>query len=220
MKSLIIIPAFNESKNIPPLIEKIKELNIDYLVINDCSTDDSVNIFRKLGINYIDLPINMGLSSVTQAGFRYAYDNNYDSAIVIDGDGQHPPIYIKSLLDTIDKGYDYVVGSRYVNEKKPYTMRMIGSRIICFAIFIRTGKTVTDPTSGMRAVNRKIMQEFSTNMNYVAEPDALVSLIRKNYKTCEISVKMENREEGNSYFKNPLKSIKFMLEVIISILFL
>ena len=220
MNYLVIIPAYNEEKNVPELIEKIKETGYDYLVINDCSTDNSSFVYEKLGINYLDLPINMGLASVTQAGFRYAYEHNYDGAIVIDGDGQHPPKYIKTVLDELDKGYNYVVGSRYLTQKKPWTLRMVGSRIICFFIYLKTGKKVTDPTSGMRAADKNIIKLFADNMNYIAEPDAYADLIKRNFKTSEVQVSMEERDEGVSYFSSPFKSIRFVFNVLVSILFL
>lgn len=219
MKSLIIIPAYNEAKNIPELVKNIRKLNYDYLVINDCSLDNSAKLYDDLNINHLDLCVNLGLASVTQVGFKYALDNGYDSVIVIDGDGQHPPKYIKPLLEKIDQGYDYVVGSRFLKTKKSWSLRMIGSRILCLLIFLKTGKYITDPTSGMRAMGGKVIKEFSECLNFIAEPDALVYLLKKEYKVLEIQVTMENRENGQSYFSSPLKTIKFMLNVIISILF-
>ena len=218
MKSLIIIPAYNEANNVPDLVKKIEKLGYEYLVINDCSTDNSVEVYNKNAINYLNLPLNLGLASVTQAGFRYAEYHNYDCAIVIDGDGQHPPFNIEKLLNKIEKGYDYVIGSRYVEVKKPWSLRMIGSRIISFFIFIKTGKKITDPTSGMRALSKKVMHEFSEKMNFIAEPDALVYLLKKDYNVDEVQVKMEERENGVSYFHNPIRAIKFVFNVIVSII--
>lgn len=220
MRALIIIPAFNESANVPSLIRHIKELDYDYVVINDCSTDESAVLYQKLGINHLDLPINLGLASVTQVGFKYAAEHDYDAAVVVDGDGQHLPIYIKPLLDKISEGFDYVVGSRFVNQKKPWTMRMIGSRMICACIKLKTGKTVTDPTSGMRAMGKAVMADFADSLNYIAEPDALCHVLKKKMKYAEVQVKMEERQSGVSYFVSPLKSIKFMFNVLMSILFI
>lgn len=219
MKTLIIIPAYNEAKNIPNLIKKISELNYDYLIINDCSTDESLELFDELNLNHLDLPINVGLASVTQVGFKYAVDNDYDCAIVIDGDGQHPPKFIEPIVNKIQEGHDYALGSRYLSEKKPWSMRMLGSRIICLAVRLKTGKKITDPTSGMRALGRKALVEFANHMNFVAEPDALTHILRKKMKFCEIQVSMDERDAGESYFSNPFKSIKFMFNVLMSIIF-
>lgn len=220
MNVLVIIPAYNEAENIPNLMKKINELGYDYLVINDCSQDESGILLNSMKLNHLDLPINIGLAGVTQMGFRYAYENNYDAAIVIDGDGQHPPFYIQSLLDKLNEGYDYVIGSRFVEEKKPWSLRMIGSRLIGFAIKLKTGQIINDPTSGMRALGKKVIKEFAYEMNYVNESDALTHVLKNKLKVCEIQVSMEQREGGTSYFDNIIKSGKFMLNVLISIIFI
>ncbi|MCI5774406.1 MAG: glycosyltransferase family 2 protein [Erysipelotrichaceae bacterium] len=218
MRVCIIIPAYNEEKNLLKLIPQIQELGYDYLVVNDCSTDATAKLLDEHGFNHIDLINNVGLAGVTQIGFMYAKDHNYDVALVIDGDGQHPPKYIQKLVAKIAEGYDYVVGSRFVDEKKPFSMRMVGSRLICWAIYLKTGHNVSDPTSGMRALSKKLLNEFAQQMNFVAEPDALVHIIRKKYRYCEVQVNMEDRSEGVSYFHNPFKSIKFMINILVSIL--
>ena len=220
MKTLVIIPAFNEQDNIVPLIKDINKYDYDYLIINDCSTDDTPNILKSRNYNHLDLPVNVGLAGVTQIGFKYAYDNRYDCAICVDGDGQHQPSYIRPLIKEIENGSDYVVGSRFVDEKKPMSLRMFGSRLICLAIKLKTGVSVTDPTSGMRAMGRRVIKDFAKSMNFYAEPDALVYLLRMDKDTTvkEIQVEMKEREGGTSYFHNPLKSAYYMLAVTISIL--
>lgn len=220
MKTLIIIPAFNEQDNILPLIKDISKYDYDYLVINDCSTDSTPYILDHETINHLDLPVNLGIAGVTQVGFKYAYDNNYDCVICVDGDGQHQPSYVSTLINEIEDGYDYAIGSRFINEKKPNTLRMLGSRIICALIKLKTGKTITDPTSGMRALGKKVIKEFSESMNFYAEPDALCHLLRKGYNVREVKVEMKDREMGESYFKNPLKSIFYMVSVMLSIIFI
>ena len=220
MKTLIIIPAYNEQDNILPLIKDISNYDYDYLVINDCSTDSTPTILDYEKINHIDLPINLGIAGVTQVGFKYANDNNYDCVICVDGDGQHQPSYVSTLIEEIENGYDYAIGSRFIDEKKPNTLRMLGSRIICLLIKLKTGKTVTDPTSGMRALGKRVIEEFSESMNFYAEPDALCHLLHRGYNVKEVKVEMKDRETGESYFKNPLKSIYYMVSVILSIVFI
>ena len=113
-----------------------------------------------------------------------------------------------------------MVGSRFITAKKPMTMRMIGSRLICFAIWLKTGVKVSDPTSGMRALGKNLLEDFAENMNFIAEPDALTYVLKKGYNFKEVQVDMLEREEGESYFHNPLKSISFMYQTLMSILFL
>lgn len=219
MKTLVIIPAYNEQDSIVNLVKEVTKAGYDYLVINDCSTDNTKELLEKNNINHLSLPINLGIAGVTQVGFKYAYDNDYDCVINIDGDGQHPPKYMKLLIDEIENGSDYVVGSRFVDNKKPFSMRMIGSRIICTLIRLKTGHKVTDPTSGMRALGKNIIKEFSESMNFYAEPDALCHILHKGYKVKEVQVEMKERETGVSYFHSPLKSIYYMIAIVLSILF-
>lgn len=217
-KILVVIPAFNEEKNLPGVLQELNQYDFDVLVINDCSTDHTEDVLKD--VNHLQLPINIGLAGVTQMGFKYAYENNYESAVVIDGDGQHDPEFISSLVEELDNGYDYIIGSRFVSEKKPFTMRMIGSRILSFCIYLKTGKKINDSTSGMRVLGKRVLKEFSENMNFIAEPDAVTYILKRDYKVKEVQVKMKDRTEGISYFHNPLKSVKYMYDTIISIIFL
>lgn len=218
MKTLVIIPAYNEQDSIVNLIKDVTKYGYDYLVINDCSTDDTKYLLDSNKINHLDLPINLGIAGVTQVGFKYASDNDYDCVINIDGDGQHLPEYMSLLIKEIENGHDYVVGSRFVSEKKPFTARMLGSRLICLAIFLKTGKKVSDPTSGMRALGKNVIKDFAKSMNYYAEPDALCHILHSGLKVKEVQVTMKERETGVSYFHSPFKSIYYMLSVLLSIL--
>lgn len=220
MKTLIIIPAFNEEENLPSLIEEINKYPYDYIIINDHSSDDTEELAKRNGYNILNLPVNVGLAGVTRIGFMYAYDNDYDCVICIDGDGQHQPSYISKLIKEIENGADYVIGSRFVEKKKPTSMRMCGSNILSFLIKAKTGKTIKDPTSGMRALGKNVINDFSYSMNFYAEPDALVHLLRRKYIVKEVQVEMLERQNGKSYFVSPFKSIKYMVCEILSILFI
>lgn len=217
---LIIVPAHNEAENLPVLLPEIQALGLETLVINDCSADETEEILRKRQEAYLSLPVNAGLAAVTQMGFRYALEHGYDAAIVIDGDGQHPPKYIHTLIEAVQRGNDYVVGSRYAGKKKPFTMRMIGSRLLSLAIRIKTGRKIADPTSGMRALGTRVLKEFAETMNFIAEPDALAYVLKRGYKVEEVPVQMKERVAGTSYFHNPAAAVRFMYDSLISILFL
>ncbi|MBR4461174.1 MAG: glycosyltransferase family 2 protein [Erysipelotrichaceae bacterium] len=220
MKTLVVIPCFNEQDSIANLVKEVVVYGYDYLVINDSSKDNTQKILDEQAFSHLDLPINLGIAGVTRVGFKYACDHGYDCVICIDGDGQHPPKYMKELIDEVENGYDYVLGSRFVNEKKPFSMRMLGSRLLCLLIRIKTGKRVTDPTSGMRALGRKVIELFDRSMNFYAEPDALCYLLHHGFSVKEVPVEMKERNAGVSYFANPLKSVYFMLAEILSIIFI
>ena len=108
MKALVIIPAYNEEGIIVDTINNLKAntKNVDYVVINDGSIDNTKNVLIKNNINFIDLSINVGIGGAVQTGYKYAYKHNYDVAIQFDGDNQHDPKYIDDLIKEIENGND------------------------------------------------------------------------------------------------------------------
>ena len=220
MKTLIIIPAYNEEKNLERVVNMLIENypQYDYVVVNDCSKDNTRAVCIKNNYNLIDLPVNLGLSGAVQAGYKYAYKHGYDVAIQYDGDGQHRPEYIDKLIVAIKNGADIAIGSRFVTEPKPLSMRMIGSRLISFMIKMVTGIEVKDPTSGMRAIDSKLIKEFAFNMNYPPEPDTIAYQLKKGAIIEEVQVEMDERIEGESYL-NWANSIRYMARMLISIAF-
>ena len=220
MKVLLIIPAYNEALNIEKTIKDVTEnTNYDYVIINDCSKDNTKEICEKNNFNIISLPVNYGLTSGIQVGMKYAYQNDYDVAIQFDGDGQHKAKYTQDLVKEIEeKNCDITIGSRFVNKKKPSSLRMVGSNLISFCIKLTTGKSIKDTTSGMRAYGKKVIEEFVKNKSLTPEPDTLVYMIKKGMCVKEVQVEMSDREFGESYLK-PLKSVEYMFNMIFSILF-
>ena len=221
MKVLIIIPAYNEALNIEKAVKDVTEnTNYDYIIVNDCSKDNTKEVCEKNNFNMLSLPINYGLTSGIQLGMKYAYKNNYDVAIQFDGDGQHQAKYLKNLVEEIEKeNADIAIGSRFVTEEKPCTLRMLGSAIITFFIKITTGKTIKDTTSGMRAYNKKAIWEFNRNASLTPEPDTLVYMMKKGLKVKEVQVEMKDREFGESYL-TPIKSAKYMINTVSAIIFI
>ena len=227
MKVLVIIPAYNEELNIQNTINKIINYNkknkntIDYVVINDGSTDKTYDICLNNNINVINLIHNLGIGGAVQTGYKYAYENNYDIAIQFDGDGQHDENYIDELIKQIASGYNFVIGSRFVKKISKFqssTTRRLGIKILSFLIKIFTGKKIYDPTSGFRAIDKAVIKLFSKNypVEY-PEPESTVNLIRKGYKIKEIPVEMHERKYGTSSIK-PFKSIYYMFSVSLSII--
>ncbi|MEG0914866.1 MAG: glycosyltransferase family 2 protein [Christensenellaceae bacterium] len=221
MRLLVFIPAYNEEKSIKKVVDNLvlKCPQYDYVIINDGSTDRTEQICAENGFACISLPINLGLDGVFQTGNKYAYLHGYDLAIPFDGDGQHNAEYIPLLVDKMNEGYDIVVGSRFLNEKKPNNLRMMGSRIISFFFKLTTGVKFTDPTAGMRLVNRKIMRQIAQNQNCGAEPDTWAYFVKNGARLAEVQVKMNERAAGTSYFTLG-RSFFFMLRMCISIVFI
>lgn len=219
-KVLIAIPAYNEEECIEGTIAELrsKAPQYDFVVINDGSTDDTGSILKRLNCKVITMPINCGLTVGFQTAVRYAVDNGYDYLIQFDADGQHRPEFIEPMLNRIKEGYDIVIGSRFINQKKEKSLRMIGSKMLTVAIKITTGKRVADPTSGMRMFSRKMIKEFAQNLNYGPEPDTVSYLLKNGAEISEVSVNMDERVAGESYL-NLTNAAKYMVKMLISILF-
>ena len=220
MKVLVVIPAYNEQENISRVVDNLIQNypQFDYVVVNDGSRDDTAQICRQNGYNLIDLPVNLGLAGGFQAGLKYAHKKDYDAAIQFDADGQHLPQFIQPMIDEMEaKGVDIVIGSRFVTEKKPVSLRMFGSYLIAFAMKLTTGKKLTDPTSGMRLFNKKMIKEFALDANYTPEPDTISYLMKNGATVSEIQVEMAERIAGESYL-NPVNAMKYMTKMGISII--
>lgn len=216
---LIIIPAYNEEANIEQVVGNITANypEYDYVVVNDGSTDQTADICRHCQYQLIDLPVNLGLAGAFQAGLKYAYQKGYSYAIQYDADGQHQANYIHAIYEEIQKGFDIVIGSRFVTEKKPVSMRMLGSNLISIAMYLTTGRKIKDPTSGMRMFSHKMIREFAVNLNYGPEPDTLSYLLKNGATVSEVQVTMKERTAGESYFKFT-SSVSYMLRMLTSIL--
>ena len=218
-KVLVIIPAYNEEGSIEKVVDNLKKnySNFDYVIVNDGSKDQTKKICEEKGYNLIDLPINLGLAGGFRAGMKYAYKRGYKYAVQFDADGQHRPEYIGKMKEMSDRGIDIVIASRFVDEKKPFSMRMLGSRLISGAIKVTTGEKINDPTSGMRMFNSRMIKECATNINYGPEPDTVSFLIKNGASVAEVQASMDERTTGESYL-NAFKSISYMVRMLISII--
>jgi glycosyltransferase involved in cell wall biosynthesis len=223
---LLVIPAYNEAENLPKVVENIRRQNLnknqteplDYIIVSDGSTDGTEALCRAEGYPYLSLPVNLGLAGCFQAGMKYAYRAGYRYAVQFDGDGQHRAEDIPALLKTMQSGdYDIVLGSRFINKKKDGSMRALGSRLITAAIRMTTGKTVTDPTCGLRMYSRKAIASFANELNYGPEPDTISFLIKNGAKLAETPVVINDRMAGESYLR-PWNAIRYMTRMLVSIL--
>lgn len=227
MKVLMIIPAYNEELNIENTINKIVKYDnksknkIDYIIINDGSTDRTKEICKENNYNVINLVHNLGIGGAVQTGYKYALENDYNIAIQFDGDGQHDENYIDDLIKEINNGFNFVIGSRFIKDLSKFKStctRRLGINILSFLIKLCTGKKIYDPTSGFRAADKEVIKLFANHYpSEYPEPESSVDLIRKKFKIKEIPVEMHERKFGKSSIR-PLKSIYYMFSVSISIL--
>ncbi|MGL5434837.1 MAG: glycosyltransferase family 2 protein [Lachnospiraceae bacterium] len=216
---LIVIPAYNEEENIERVVNELTKHypQFDYLIVNDGSRDKTAELCRARGYRMIDLPVNLGLAGAFQTGLKYAYGHGYEYALQFDGDGQHLPVYIQPMLNKIREGYDIVIASRYLTDKKQGSVRMMGSNLIQAALKLTTGITIHDPTSGMRMFSRGMIKEFALGLNYGPEPDTLSYLIKNGARVAEVQVIMQERLAGVSYL-TPVNAVRYMIRMLVSIL--
>ncbi len=223
MKKLVIIPAYNEGGSILRAVEDIKTHapGFDYIVINDCSTDDTLEVCRKHGLNYVNLSVNLGIGGAVQTGYLYGCQYGYDLAVQFDGDGQHDGAYLERMAEELLRtGSDMVIGSRFI-EKEGFQssgLRRVGIRYFSALIRLLTGKQVTDPTSGMRMVNRDVMELYARSYpKDYPEPESVTAILRMGKKVTEIPVVMKKREEGTSSIGG-VKSVYYMIKVTLAVL--
>ncbi len=222
MKILVIIPCYNEAESICSVVENLKKNcpDVDYVVINDCSTDKSAEILRTHGYNYLDLPVNLGIGGGVQCGYRYARENGYDITVQMDGDGQHDPAYLYDVIRPVAQGaLDMCIGSRFITKEGFQTsfMRRVGIRFLSWLIHFLTGCRVLDVTSGYRACGKELTAVFADEyaQDY-PEPEAILRSVKAGYQVGEVPVIMVERKNGVSSI-NAFKSIYYMVKVSLSL---
>ena len=223
MKKLIIIPAYNEQESIKKTVEDIMEKapHFDYIVINDCSTDKPKEICETEEFNVIHLPVNLGIGGAVQTGYLYAARNGYDIAVQVDGDGQHDPQFLSKMADYMEAEHaDMVIGSRFIDKEgfQSSGARRVGIKYFTMLIKLLTGTKITDPTSGLRMVNREIIEFFAEEYpKDYPEPESVVAILRRKKKVLEIPVIMRERSGGVSSISMK-KSVYYMIKVSLAIL--
>lgn len=226
LKILIIIPAYNEEQSIASVIEKLKEdsrnlaYKVDYIVINDCSKDETLEVLQDMDSNYISLPINLGIGGGVQTGYKYALRNGYDVAVQIDGDGQHDTAYLEDVIWPIaEDRADIVIGSRFIDKKgfQSSCARRMGIYFLSALIRICCNAKVLDATSGFRAVNQKYIALYAAEypVDY-PEPEAIVQASLDGARIEEVPVVMRKRETGTSSISS-WKSLYYMIKVSLAI---
>ncbi|MDF2881845.1 MAG: glycosyltransferase family 2 protein [Clostridiaceae bacterium] len=224
-KLLVIIPAYNEEENILSVIQELRKdvSYADILVINDCSKDNTLKILKENEVNYITTPFNLGYSGVIQIGFKYAVEKDYDYVAQFDGDGQHVASELDKLFKTIQKtNADIVIGSRFKlkTEYNHSAFRKIGTWMFQKIIKRSCGQEITDPTSGLQVLNKRVFGKYSQINNYPDYPDAnlLIEMLLNGYLIEEVSVEMRERLAGVSMHAGIWKPCKYMIKMFYSIL--
>lgn len=223
MKKLVIIPAYNEQESILETIRDIQEHapEFDYVVINDCSQDHTLELCLQNGICVLDLPVNLGIGGAVQTGYLYALKHGYDIAAQFDGDGQHDARFLDTMVKRMaEEQADMVIGSRFIDNQgfQSSGVRRLGIKFFATLTRALFGKTITDATSGMRMCNRKVLEMFAKDYpRDYPEPETVCRLLREGYKVMEIPVVMRERKGGVSSISWG-RSVYYMIKVTMAIL--
>jgi len=221
-KLLILIPAYNEEGAIGDVVKEVRAAmpGVPVLVVDDCSTDATIHTARAAGARVLPLPHHLGLGGAVQAGYRLAFELDYDYVIRVDGDGQHDPRDIPRMLETLEREKcEMVIGSRFVDGSGAHSGRLRAIGIVFFRAVLRPilGRPVRDPTSGFVGVNRTALSVFSRSfpLEY-PEIEALVVLQRKRFRFVEVPCRMRPRRTGRSTI-TPFRSLYYMVHVLLGV---
>ena len=203
-KVLVIIPCYNEEDNIVNTVENLRAEcpEVDFLVVNDCSTDSSAELLRRHHYPFLDLPVNLGIGGNVQCG-------------------QHDPAYLMEIVQPVlDGECDMCIGSRFVKKEGFQTsfMRRVGIRFLSGLIFLLSGHRVLDVTSGFRATNARMTAYFARHyaIDY-PEPEAALAAILADFKVAEAPVIMRERQGGVSSIHS-FKSVYYMIKVSLALI--
>jgi len=225
LKILIMIPAYNEGSLIRRLIKEIKSLypNYSILVVNDGSADNTRQQAEQSGAMVITLPYNLGIGGAVQTGYKFAEAHDFDISVQMDGDAQHDPAFLPHVLAPVISGKaDLCIGSRFLGSNAGFQstfLRRLGIRFFSILLGFLTGQRLTDPTSGFRATNRKLIKHFAREYPVdFPEPEAIQLAKRLKARITEVPVKMRKRLGGTSsirYFSSAYYMFKVTLAILI-----
>lgn len=228
MKIAAIVPAYNEEKSITAVVNDIlqtaqsQSLSITVIVVNDCSLDSTSEIISKLNCVALNLPVNLGIGGAVQTGFKYAFENGFDYAIQIDGDGQHPASEISKLINAAkENNLDVVIGSRFISKEgfQSSAIRRFGINYFKWLNRFLVGITINDSTSGLRLINKKTLELVSEYYpDEYPEPEAIILYSLHKLKIGEVSVSMRERQGGISSI-GATSSIYYMFKVTLAIFY-
>lgn len=222
VRVLVIIPAYNEARSLPPLIRALAAepmpvpWALDILVVSDGSSDNTSEALAGLPARLIQLPCNLGVGGAVQTGLQYAVRHGYEYAMQVDGDGQHLPSEIPRLLDRIaGGGMDMVIGSRFLQTQgfQSTATRRVGIRMFASLLTALCGQRFTDTTSGFRLWNRHAIELLAEDYpEDYPEVEAILRLHQAGMRITEAPVRMAERTAGRSTI-GALQIINFLVKV-------
>ena len=222
-KTLVIIPAHNEARNLGQVLTEIShlELPLDVLVVDDYSTDETASVAARLGARLLRLPCNLGYGGAVQSGFRYAVHYGYENGVMMDADGQHQASSITDLLRVVQSGEaDVALGSRFLGrmEYRASLAKRVGMALFSQVVSRIIGQRITDATSGFQAMNREVMTFFAADNYPVDFPDAdtILLLHFAGFRLQEVPVVMRERLSGESMHSS-WKPLYYLAKMFLSI---
>jgi len=224
-RNLAIVPAYNEADAIAATIAALRQWasDFDVLVIDDGSSDATAARARAAGATVLPMPFNLGIGGAMQSGYIYAREHGYDVAVQVDGDGQHDPRHIHSLLARLreDPELNMVTGSRFLDAAgegyRSSAARRIGIRVFSTVVSRITGHRVTDPTSGFRMTDRRGIELFARDYPHdYPEVEAILLMHAHRLSSCEIPVVMRPRLTGRSAISST-QSVYYMVKVLLAV---
>ena len=224
LRRVAIVPALNEEDAIASVIDEIRAFDpgLDVVVVDDGSTDGTTRAARARGARVLRLPFNLGIGGAVQTGFRLAFEQGYDIAVRVDGDGQHDPAQLGYVLDPVLNGEaDIAVGSRFAGDAasgyQSSRPRRIGIRLLALVVSRIVRRRVTDTTSGFQALNREGIALFARDYPHdYPEVEATVMVFRHRLRLREVPVTMRARDSGRSSITT-LRSVYYMVKVLLAI---
>jgi glycosyltransferase involved in cell wall biosynthesis len=224
MRGIALVPALNEEGTIASVIEELHAFDPEFavIVVDDGSLDRTAEVARAAGAIVLRLPFNLGIGGAVQTGFRYAYENGFDVAVRVDGDGQHDASQLAAVVQPVLRGEtDIAVGSRYLGARgdgyRSSVTRRFGIRILARVVSLLTRQRITDPTSGFQALNRKAITLFAADYPHeYPEVEAIVLVERHRLRLLEVPIVMRPRTTGRSSIRT-MSSVYYMVKVLLAL---
>jgi glycosyltransferase involved in cell wall biosynthesis len=222
LRRIAIVPAFNEERNVGRVLEELRAFDpgLQVIVVSDGSTDRTAEVAEAGGAHVISLPFNLGIGGAVQTGFRFAWEEGYELAVRVDGDGQHDASQLGAVIAPVLAGEaDIVVGSRFAGTGgyRSSAARRVGIRVLAWVVSAIARQRITDTTSGFQALNRRAIGLYAADLPHdYPEVEGMVMAIRHRVRLQEVPVTMREREHGRSSI-GALGSVYYMVKILLAL---